>query len=129
MVSSVSYPVPLGLLNLGASLGRLKGSKDTVPVLLSLITIAKLIVIPAVSLPVIYFITLALPDLAKNKILLFVIMFQACVPTASSVVFMSQHHSPSGAINGVLAKLMLAQYLGAIFTLTVNVVVILWLLQ
>ncbi|KAI8848399.1 auxin efflux carrier [Chytridium lagenaria] len=108
--------IPLGLLNLGAALGRLQ-AKSLLPVRISLaIAASRLVVFPVLGVGLVVGLTMAGVLDKGDKILRFVLIIESCVPTASSTVFLTQMWHPRGEAN-YIASVVLVQYCFAAFTM------------
>jgi predicted permease len=123
-----SFAVPLGLINLGSALGRIKINNLLPLRYIFSIVLAKLFIIPAIGIVIAQLLTfrssLISPD---DKLLRFIFMFQVCsyrlnsqgaVPTANTLVFLTQYHSPNGEADAV-AGVVLIEYIVSILTLPV----------
>ncbi|TPX33814.1 hypothetical protein SeMB42_g07423 [Synchytrium endobioticum] len=121
--------VPIGLINMGAAIGCLKVTSLPPARLLLSIAAARLLILPVVGILLCQLITWHFgwidPD---NKIYRFILMFQSCVPTAGSAVFLTQICSPDGSANEI-AAVVLVQYSLSFISLTICNAVILTLLQ
>ncbi|KAJ3331734.1 Protein M3 [Blyttiomyces sp. JEL0837] len=120
--------VPMGLVNLGAALGRLtwKGLLPY-PIILS-ITTARLLIMPVLGIVLVQVLVNAGVLDEKDKMLRFVLMLETTVPTASSTVFFTQMWHPKGEATAI-AGVILVQYAAAMVTMSVSLVVILSLLS
>ncbi|KAJ3038760.1 Protein M3 [Rhizophlyctis rosea] len=100
---------PLGVINLGAALGRLS-TKSMLPLNISLsITMTRLVIIPILGIALTQLFTYHISWIDPNdKILRFILMFQACCPTASATVFITQMFHPKGEANEI-ASVVLVQ--------------------
>ncbi|KAJ3098215.1 Protein M3 [Phlyctochytrium planicorne] len=111
--------VPLGLLNLGAALGRLNLGKMMDVKIPIAVAVARLIVVPCIGFLVIWLITRGGTWGGEgDRILRFVLMMEACVPTASSTVFLTQMWHPKGEAD-YIASVVLVQYAAAAFTMII----------
>ncbi|KAJ3221911.1 Protein M3 [Clydaea vesicula] len=111
--------VPMGLISLGAALGTLKVEKFLSAKILGSIAFTKLILFPLLGIGICQFFTFIVPVIdPNNKILRFLIMIQACVPTASSMVYFTQYWHSKGECTDI-AGVILVQSFAALFTLTV----------
>ncbi|KAJ3088722.1 Protein M3 [Quaeritorhiza haematococci] len=120
--------VPVGIMNLGAALGRLT-FKSLLPFrIIAAVTLCRLIIIPVIGVTLTQVLTYYTPLIdPADKVLRFVLMFEACVPTASSAVYFTQYWNPTGeAIE--MSSIILVQYPIALITLTGSMAVILNLL-
>ncbi|KAL3894807.1 MAG: hypothetical protein SGCHY_005059 [Lobulomycetales sp.] len=126
-----SFAVPLGLINLGSALGRIRASKETLLPLpfIASVVFSKLLLIPGLGILICQALRANTPlfDGPDSDVLLFVFMFQGCVPTANTLVFLTQYHSPSGKADKV-ASLVLIQYCFAVLTLPAWIALIIHLL-
>ncbi|KAJ3048389.1 Protein M3 [Rhizophlyctis rosea] len=120
---------PLGVLNLGAALGRLN-VKTMLPMRLTIpITMVRLVILPILGIALTQVFTYHVGWIDReDKILRFILMFQGCVPTASATVFFTQMFSAEGEANEI-AGVVLIQYGVAIVSLCVSILVIFVLLQ
>lgn len=122
-----SAAIPLGLLNLGAALATLSLSKFLPWKILAGISIARLIIMPIFGFTLVWICVHLEFISSSQKMLIFVLMFQACVPTANSTVFFTQYWHPRGeAIE--ISSVIITQYLCCILTLTLSLVTIISLL-
>jgi predicted permease len=120
--------IPVSLINLGAALGQMKGLEKGVSMTRAVLpaTVMKLIVMPAVAIPIIQSLTgIWIPT--ENKMLRFIMMFDSAIPVANLIVAIAQLVGPTGEA-GDAASLALVQYLASAATMTVCVAVILWIL-
>jgi len=120
--------VPLGVTNLGGALAKSDPRKSKVPLrIVALIVLVRLVIMPIVGISVIYamtFVAGVIPP--ENKMLVFVLMVECCVPTAQFLVSLYQIHGGDGT---EVAGTMLVQYLLTIFTMSGYVSLILLLLE
>ncbi|KAJ3188005.1 Protein M3 [Gaertneriomyces sp. JEL0708] len=120
--------VPLGIINLGAALGRLT-PRTLLPFRVTAsISVSRLLIMPVIGIGISQLLTVNGVIAESDTMLRFILMFQACVPTASSTVYITQMFSPTGDSDEI-ASVVLMQYLFAFFTLTASMIVILILLS
>ncbi|TPX31190.1 hypothetical protein SmJEL517_g05405 [Synchytrium microbalum] len=120
--------VPMGLLNMGAAIGRLKVQSLPPARLLLSIAASRLVILPIIAISLCQLVTYHFGWVdPSNKIYRFILMFQCCVPTAGSAVFLTQIWSPDGSADEI-AAVILVQYALAFISLTVCNIVILTLL-
>ncbi|KAJ3207298.1 Protein M3 [Dinochytrium kinnereticum] len=120
--------IPFGLLNLGAALGRLN-VKSLLPVRISLaIAFSRLVFFPVFGVLVVVGLTQVGVLDREDRILRFILMIEACVPTASSTVFLTQMWHPRGEADNI-ASVVLVQYCMAAFTMILCLTVILTLVS
>ncbi|KAJ3147041.1 Protein M3 [Geranomyces variabilis] len=121
--------VPLSVLNLGAALGRLSGS-NMLPLRVSAaVAGARLLVLPCIGIGLVQLLVMKTSLIDEQDLILrFVLMFQACVPTASATVYLTQMWSPTGAAHEI-ASVILLSYVSAFFTVTASLIVMLLLLS
>ncbi|KAJ3106348.1 hypothetical protein HDU96_008271 [Phlyctochytrium bullatum] len=112
--------VPLGLVNLGAALGRLN-LRSMLPIRIILsIAFARLLFFPLVGFTVIEGLVNAGIIGKSDKMLRFVLMIETCVPTASSTVFFTQLWHPRGEADHI-ASVVLIEYLMASVTMVIGI--------
>ncbi|KAJ3096466.1 Protein M3 [Phlyctochytrium planicorne] len=110
--------VPIGLVNLGAALGRLN-VKSLLPIRITLaIAFARLVLFPVIGIAIVVGLVSAKAIDPEDKILRFVLMIETCVPTASSTVFFTQLWHPRGEADNI-ASVVLIEYSIAAFTMIV----------
>ncbi|KAK9764357.1 Protein M3, variant 2 [Basidiobolus ranarum] len=120
--------VPLALVNLGAALARM--DFKAIPFRVSfLFALVKLIVTPAIGISFV----LLLVNVAKiidpaDKPLIFLAMFASCVPTATTVMVLTQFYSPTGEAKEI-ASILIVQYILGFFTMICSMILILYLLS
>ncbi|KAJ3031463.1 UNVERIFIED_CONTAM: Protein M3 [Siphonaria sp. JEL0065] len=120
--------VPLGLMNLGAALGRLDIRSLISYRVITGITICRLIVMPILGIVVVEALVAYGVIDATDKMLRFVLMLEACMPTASSTVYFTQMWHPKGEANAI-AGVILVEYCLAFILLTLSLSIILSLLS
>ncbi|KAJ3021333.1 UNVERIFIED_CONTAM: hypothetical protein HDU68_009679 [Siphonaria sp. JEL0065] len=102
--------VPLGLMNLGAALGRLDIRSLISYRVITGITICRLVVMPILGIVVVEALVAYGVIDATDKMLRFVLMLEACMPTASSTVYFTQMWHPKGEANAI-AGVILVEYM------------------
>ncbi|KAI9208813.1 auxin efflux carrier [Polychytrium aggregatum] len=120
---------PLGLVNLGAALGRL--SRNTLlPWRISIsVALVRLVILPVIGIALTQLLSTQLMWIPQqDKMLRFVLMFMAICPTAGSTVYFTQMLNPTGRADEI-ASVVLVQYILAFVTMTAGMVVILYLLS
>jgi len=107
--------VPLGLMNLGASLAKLKMGGPLSRKLVAVVTVTRLLVMPAIGLGIVYLLAdvIQVPQLVESPMLQFVLVMETCVPTATFVLILSQLHGSDGRN---VATLLLTQYIFLLVT-------------
>ncbi|KAI8848224.1 auxin efflux carrier [Chytridium lagenaria] len=101
--------VPLGLVNLGAALGRLN-LRSLLPIRITLaIAFARLVMFPLIGFAIIIGLTNAGVVDRNDKMLRFVLLIETGVPTASSTVFFTQLWHPKGEADNI-ASVVLIEY-------------------
>jgi len=107
--------VPLGLMNLGASLAKLKMGGPLSRKLVAIVTVTRLLVMPAIGLGIVYLLAdiIKVPQLVESPMLQFVLVMETCVPTATFVLILSQLHGSDGRN---VATLLLTQYIFLLVT-------------
>ncbi|ORX90296.1 hypothetical protein K493DRAFT_305038 [Basidiobolus meristosporus CBS 931.73] len=120
--------LPLSLANLGGALAKF--SIDAIPLYISLsFVVVKLIITPIIGILTIQFLTYTIHWIpVEDKPLRFLAMFASCVPTATSIMILSQFFSPTGEAKEV-ATILVFQYLFGMFTMVGALVYILKLLS
>ncbi|KAI9348508.1 hypothetical protein BDR26DRAFT_701757 [Obelidium mucronatum] len=120
--------VPLGLMNLGAALGRLDIQSLISFRVIFGITLCRLVVMPILGIVAVEMLVgYGVLD-ASDKMLRFVLMLEACMPTASSTVYFTQMWHPKGEANAI-AGVILVEYCLAFVLLTLSLSIILSLLS
>ncbi|KAK9761866.1 Protein M3 [Basidiobolus ranarum] len=119
--------LPISLCNLGAALSRL--SIRAVPLRITIsFALVKLVLTPIIGIlfvqALVYKFHIISPE---DRPLRFLSMFAACVPTATSIMILSQFFSPNGETREVAAVLVV-QYIIGIFTMVGSLIYILNLL-
>ncbi|EJD55666.1 auxin efflux carrier [Auricularia subglabra TFB-10046 SS5] len=102
--------VPLGLTCLGSALAGLKVPRSewhTLPFgAITSLAVGKLLVMPVLGILIVNaFVRVGFID-ASDKVLQFVCIFMACVPTSTTQVFLTQMYSPDGTADHVSAFLL-----------------------
>ena len=112
--------VPLGLMNLGSALAKLKIRGAMKWSIVAAVTLSRLVVFPALGIGIVYLFTAVahLPALLASPMLQFVLMIEAGVPTATFVLILTQLH---GGDARNVAVVMVAQY--AVLWLTVSMLI------
>ncbi|KAK9764959.1 Protein M3 [Basidiobolus ranarum] len=119
--------VPLALANLGAALARMDFKAISFRVSF-LFAFVKLIVTPAIGISFVLFLVKVAKIIdPEDKPLIFLAMFASCVPTATTVMILTQFYSPTGEAKEI-ASMLIIQYLLGIFTLIGSMILILFLL-
>ncbi|KAJ3109752.1 Protein M3 [Phlyctochytrium bullatum] len=114
--------IPFGLLNLGAALGRLS-VRSLLPVRISLsIAFSRLVVLPVIGFGLVAALTTGGVLDSNDRVLRFILMIQAAVPTASSTVFLTQMWHPKGEADHI-ASVVLVQYCLAAFTMIASLAI------
>ncbi|KAJ9071247.1 Protein M3, variant 2 [Entomophthora muscae] len=120
--------VPLGLINLGASLVDID-FKRIFSLANFVFACFKLIITPAIGISVIYWMTHGLGIISPDeKVLQLVLMFATCVPSATTSLILYQFYSPSGESHHMASLLVLQYILGSVtmaVTLIVSLILIL----
>ncbi|KAJ3071511.1 Protein M3 [Podochytrium sp. JEL0797] len=93
--------VPLGLINLGAALGRLDIKSLISFKVISGICICRLVLMPVLGIVAVELLVEYGVIDRSDKILRFVLMLEACMPTASSTVYFTQMWHPKGEANAI----------------------------
>ncbi|KAK9763878.1 Protein M3 [Basidiobolus ranarum] len=120
--------LPLSLANLGGALVNIDISAIPLYISLSFVAI-KLVVTPVVGIFTVQFLTYSIHWFpVDDKPLRFLAMFASCVPTATSIMILSQFFSPTGEAKEVAALLVL-QYLFGMITMVGTLAYILNLLS
>ncbi|ORX98697.1 hypothetical protein K493DRAFT_406491, partial [Basidiobolus meristosporus CBS 931.73] len=101
--------VPLALVNLGAALARM--DFVAVPFGVSLLfALTKLVLTPAIGISfVLLLVRVAKIIDADDKPLIFLAMFASCVPTATTIMVLTQFYSPDGEAKEI-ASILIVQY-------------------
>lgn len=129
-----SAAVPLSLLNLGASISSKAGGKPSsnkTEISLWLISGAamlRLLLIPALSIPIIVLLHRYVPQLIppNNPALIFVLMIESATPPAMSTMVLIQLYAQH--LEGPLGKILVFLYIGSLVTLTAWITIILCIL-
>ncbi|KAJ3208774.1 Protein M3 [Entophlyctis luteolus] len=106
--------VPLGLMNLGAALGRLNVERFIPFKIIFGISVCRLVIMPAIGIAFIELLISKGVIPADAKMLRFVLMFntespqklEACMPTASSTVYFTQMWHPKGEANAIAGVIL-----------------------
>ncbi|ORX95824.1 auxin efflux carrier [Basidiobolus meristosporus CBS 931.73] len=119
--------IPLAFVNLGAALSKI--SVHRVPKVAALaITFFKMIVFPFIGVGYIQLLTYHTPLIdPEDRVFRFLLMFGSCVPSATTLLLLTQFYNPTGKakeITGILAL----QYLVGFVTMVISMVIILNLL-
>ncbi|KAJ7673710.1 auxin efflux carrier transmembrane protein [Mycena polygramma] len=105
--------VPMGLVCLGSALARLRiprGSWDSLPIgAILAFSVGRLLVLPVVGVLICKGLVRAGVISADDKVLQFVCMFFACLPTATTQVFVTQVASGTGSAEH-LSAFLIPQY-------------------
>ncbi len=110
--------VPLGLIALGAGIGRVKIDNLMSMKILVPVALVRLVFLPIIGISLVQFFTFAVPLInPEDKILRFVLMFQSGVPSVAAMVYFTQYWHPKGEADE-MSSVMLVQYTLAAFTLT-----------
>ncbi|RUP47865.1 hypothetical protein BC936DRAFT_145252 [Jimgerdemannia flammicorona] len=129
-------PLTFSLLLLGAAVFsfRLRPVPNPISVpfpsyLPLLLAFTKLLVIPFATILLLHLIVVRPggPLDPARKMLRFVLAFQSCTPTGTSVVFLVQCYNPSGEA-GEIARWLLVQYVVGVVTMTVVIGWMVWTL-
>ncbi|KAI8807917.1 auxin efflux carrier [Cladochytrium replicatum] len=107
---------PLGVILLGAGLGRVKLSKMLPFRVIGSIVLVRLVIIPIIGFVISYFVFTGLN--IRDKILWLVVTFESGVPTAISCMYFTIIANPSGDATDVTSLLLVIYPLSAI-TMTV----------
>jgi len=120
--------VPLGLMNLGASLAKLKMGGPLSRKLVAVVTATRLLVMPAIGLGLVYLLAdvIQVPQLVESPMLQFVLVMETCVPTATFVLILSQLHGSDGRN---IATLLLTQYIFLLVTASAFIFVTIQIIQ
>ncbi|KAJ3347566.1 Protein M3 [Entophlyctis luteolus] len=98
--------VPLGLMNLGAALGRLNVERFIPFKIIFGISVCRLVIMPAIGIAFIELLVSKGVIPADAKMLRFVLMLEACMPTASSTVYFTQMWHPKGEANAIAGVIL-----------------------
>lgn len=125
--------VPVGLLNIGGALSRIKIKKRDMGLsyaTLAGITVSRLLIMPVVGMTVMWllYIKTGWLSLETDRILAFMLMLQACVPPGQSTVFFTQLYSPDGEAKQI-SVVVLFTYILCLLTLPVCLFIILHLIS
>ncbi|KAK9720698.1 Protein M3 [Basidiobolus ranarum] len=120
--------LPLSLANLGGALAKFNIS--AIPLYISLsFVVVKLVITPIIGISTVQFLTYTVHWIPEDdKPLRFLAMFASCVPTATSIMVLSQFFSPTGEAKEV-ANLLVFQYMFGMITMVGALVYILKLLS
>ncbi|ORX80750.1 auxin efflux carrier [Basidiobolus meristosporus CBS 931.73] len=119
--------VPLALVNLGAALARMNFKAISFRVSF-VFAVVKLIVTPAIGISFVLFLVKVVQIIdVDDKPLIFLAMFASCVPTATTVMVLTQFYSPTGEAEEI-ASMLITQYILGVFTLIGSMILILFLL-
>ncbi|KAJ3291657.1 Protein M3 [Rhizoclosmatium sp. JEL0117] len=120
--------VPIGILNVGTALGRLQLKKFAPIRVIGAIGFCRLILMPVLGIVLVQVLaTHGIID-ANDKMMRFVIMLEAAVPTASTCVFLTQFWHPKGE-SDMIASVVVVQYGIAMVSMTFALAVMLSLLS
>ncbi|KAI9324984.1 auxin efflux carrier [Obelidium mucronatum] len=119
--------VPIGLLNVGTALGRLKFAKFAPAGVIGGIAACRLLVMPVIGIATVQWLASTGVINSEDKMMRFVIMLQAIVPTASSAVYLTQFWHPRGEADAI-ASVVVVQYGIALVTMTFSLAVMMSLL-
>ncbi|KAK9761075.1 Protein M3 [Basidiobolus ranarum] len=119
--------IPLAFLNLGAALSKISFRRIPKVAAIS-ITFFKMILFPFIGVGYIQLLTYHTPLInPEDRVFRFLLMFGSCVPSATTLLLLTQFYNPSGKakeITGILAL----QYMVGFVTMVVAMVFILNLL-
>ncbi|KAJ3128404.1 Protein M3 [Physocladia obscura] len=119
--------VPLGLLNVGSALGQLQFKKFAPIRVITGVAVCRLIIMPILGIVIVQvLVSHGIID-ANDKMMQFVMMMEAAIPTASTAVYLTQFWHPRGEADA-MASVVVVQYAIAFVTLTLSLAVILSLL-
>ncbi|KAJ3128403.1 Protein M3 [Physocladia obscura] len=119
--------VPIGLLNVGSALGRLEFKKFAPIRVITGIALCRLIVMPILGVVLVQvLVSHGIID-GNDKMMQFVMMMEASIPTASTTVYLTQFWHPRGEADA-MASVVVVQYAVAFVTMTLSLAIILSLL-
>ncbi|KAJ3125619.1 Protein M3 [Nowakowskiella sp. JEL0407] len=123
--------VPLGLINVGYTLGRLN-LKTIRPFLKTafVVTVFRLIAFPAILFPIVYYVVKVwnIVGLKDDNILMLVLLYEACVPTAVSLIYFTLMLSKGNGMDAI-GSVFAIQYPISIITMTLCLILSLFILQ
>ncbi|KAJ1556667.1 Protein M3 [Nowakowskiella sp. JEL0078] len=121
--------VPLGVINVGFVLGSLKVTSFKSMLKMSvIISVSRLVFMPLILLPIIYGVVIVAEVLPRDNILILILIFECCVPTAVSLIYFSQMFSKDGSCEAAGSVFVVMYPLSAI-TMSAGLIFALYLLQ